>query len=507
MKKIYTTPKTPAISNSKTFPSPYRSPFIKTLSLVSVAVFLSNASPVSACDLWANVSDYFGAGTNVRKSIAPTYIISGGVYRDVGSAFARVDSEFRDISRQFNIVSSNMLVQQNSAETITVGANKGGTVVDFANNYHAARSIVGVADGVLSPTSNQAVNGSQLYKLGSAIAKSFGGGAGYDCYGEWMVPTFTVNVVGENGKGTVQHYKNVADAFTGVGDSFANLNKKVENLFLNAIGDHLIQQNGVGTITIAANKGGYVVDIANNYREARVLTGVRNGAVSITSEQAVNGSQLYKLGLATAKSFGGGADYQDGNMRVPTFTVKVFDKDGNGTEKDYHNVADAFTGVNSSFTNLDKKIENIVINATGEGLVKQDTSGLITIGGKVSGTRVSIANIDNAVRTLSGVNAGSITATSTDAINGSQLYAMSNVVAGYFGGNADYKDGNWRAPTFTVKVFDKDGNGTEKDFHNVADAFTGVNSSFTNLDKRIENIVINATGDGLVQQDTSGLIS
>ncbi|WP_375678638.1 hypothetical protein, partial [Bartonella sp. AP33XZML] len=71
---------------------------------------------------------------------------------------------------------------------------------------------------------------------------------------------------------------------------------------------------------------------------------------------------------------------------------------------------------------------NIVIDATGNSLVKQDDTGLISIGGEVSGTKVSIANVDNAVRTLSGVKAGSIAAASTDAINGSQLYAMSNVV-------------------------------------------------------------------------------
>ncbi|WP_208438227.1 YadA-like family protein [Bartonella taylorii] len=170
----------------------------------------------------------------------------------------------------------------------------------------------------------------------------------------------------------------------------------------------------------------------------------------------------------------------------------------------FHNVADAFTGVNSSFTNLDKRIENIVINATGDGLVQQDTSGLITIGGKVSGAKVSIANIDGAARTLSGVNAGSITATSTDAINGSQLYAMSNLAARYFSDNAGYDEGGkWRAPTFTVKVFDQNGSGTENNYKNVADALTGVSSSFTNLNKKIESM----TGDSFIKQNSAGLIT
>ncbi|WP_375635116.1 YadA-like family protein, partial [Bartonella sp. AA5SXTY] len=62
------------------------------------------------------------------------------------------------------------------------------------------------------------------------------------------------------------------------------------------------------------------------------------------------------------------------------------------------------------------------------------------------------------------------------------------VVAGYFGGDAGYKDGNWSAPTFTVKVFDKDGNESEKKYNNVADAFAGVNSAFTALNNQIIDI-------------------
>nr|WP_166428917.1 YadA-like family protein [Bartonella saheliensis] len=534
MKKIYTTPKMPAVSNLKNSCSPHGFSFIKTLSLVSMAVFLSNASPVSACDLWGNVSTYFGGGADIRKSIAPVYIIDGGLYRDVGSAFLGVDRKFKSlkadfkleiknafntafigwetwkqqVDKQFQTILSDMLVKQDSGGTITIGANKGGYVVDIANNSREARVLTGVRNAVLNPTSNQAVNGSQLYKLGIGVAKSFGGGAGYDQNGNWIAPTFMVKAFDKNGNEVNKSYNSVAEAFTGVSDSFANLDKKIENVVTNVTGDILVKQDFGGTITIGANKDGYVVDIANNSREARVLTGVRNAALDPTSSQAVNGSQLYKLGIGVAKSFGGGARYdQNGNWIAPTFMVKSFDKNGNEVNKSYNSVAAAFTGVSDSFANLDKKIENVVTNVAGDSLVKQDDTGLITIGGKVSGTKVSIANIDNAVRTLTGVDAGSITATSTDAINGSQLYSMSNVVAGYFGGGAEYKDGKWSAPTFTVKVFNEDGNGEDTHYANVADALTGVNTSFANLDKKIENVVTNVAGDSLVKQDDTGLIT
>ncbi|WP_375664754.1 YadA-like family protein [Bartonella sp. CL162QHHD] len=499
MKKIlYTTPHTLAVSNLKNSCSSYRLPFIKTLSLVSVAAFLSSASPVFACDLWGNVAQYFGGGTNIRKSIAPTYIINGKIYRDVGSALYGLENYVAETRYD-------KFVKQDASGLITIGADVGGNRITIANSSHGLRTLTGVADGWVSPISYDAVNGSQLFSQGVSTAISFGGGAGYDRKGNWIAPTFTVKVFDKNGNGTEKDYKNVADAFTGVSSSFTNLDAKIENI--KVASNSLVKQDDTGLISIGGEVSGTKVSIANVDNAVRTLTGVKAGSITAVSTDAINGSQLYSMSNVVAGYFGGGAGYKDGNWSAPTFTVKVFDKNGNGTEKDYKNVADAFTGVSSSFTNLDKKIENIVIDATGNSLVKQDDTGLISIGGEVSGTKVSIANVDNAVRTLSGVKAGSITAASTDAINGSQLYSMSNVVAGYFGGGAGYKDGNWSAPTFTVKVFDKNGNGTEKDYKNVADAFTGVSSSFTNLDKKIENIVIDGTGDNLVKQDDTGLIT
>ncbi|WP_273724213.1 YadA-like family protein [Bartonella sp. AU18XJBT] len=521
MKKIYTTPHKSAVSNFKNSCSSHGLPFIRTLSLVSVAVFLSNASPVSACDTWGNVAKYFGGGADIRRSIAPTYVIDGKVYRDVGSAFtgvgdsfqrwknevnANINNKFNQFDNKINQLISDKFVRQNSSGTILIGANTHGIAVDFANSSRESRILMGVRDGMVGPRSDQAVNGNQLYNLGSGVANSLGGGAYYS-NGKWSAPVFMIKAFDEYGNQTLENHKSVAGAFGSMNNSFANLNKAIKNVVANAAGDGLIQQDSAGIIKIGAKKWGAIVDFANNSHEARLITGVRNGVVNATSNYAVNGSQLYELGAGVAKSFGGNASYKDGKWSAPTFTVKVFDENGKGANKNYHNVADAFTGVNSSFTNLDKKIENVVINATGNSLVKQDDTGLITIGGKVSGTKVSIANIDNAARILSGVNAGSITATSHDAINGSQLYSMSNVVAGYFGGNASYKDGKWSAPTFTVKVFDENGKGADKSYHNVADAFTGVNSSFTNLDKKIENVVINATGNSLVKQDDTGLIT
>ncbi|MBX4336575.1 hypothetical protein K3248_08255 [Candidatus Bartonella raoultii] len=85
---------------------------------------------------------------------------------------------------------------------------------------------------------------------------------------------------------------------------------------------------------------------------------------------------------------------------------------------------------------------------------------------------------------------GKISAASTEAINGSQLYSLGKDVAKYFGGGAEYKDGDWSAPSFTLKAFSEDGKESEnKTYNNVGSAFAGIDKNFTNVNNHLTNIV------------------
>ncbi|WP_375694153.1 YadA-like family protein, partial [Bartonella sp. AD24XZML] len=273
------------------------------------------------------------------------------------------------------------------------------------------------------------------------------------------------------------------------------------NVVTNVVGDKLVKQDRAGLITIGGEVSGAKVSIANVDNAARTLSGVNAGSITATSTDAINGSQLYSMSNVIARYFSGDAGYdEEGNWNAPTFTVKVFDENGNGAETHYGNVAEALSGVSSSFTNLNKKIENV----TGDSFVKQNSAGLITIGGSKGGDRIDVANSINTPRILSGVKGGAFTETSTEAVNGSQIYLMSQAFANYFGGGAGYdENGKWSGPTFTVKAFDKDGNETETNYNNVADAFAGVNSAFTALNNQIVDLK-NNTGIGETDKTSQG---
>uniref|UniRef100_UPI0035CFFF8A hypothetical protein n=1 Tax=Bartonella sp. MM55XZML TaxID=3243552 RepID=UPI0035CFFF8A len=382
-------------------------------------------------------AEYFGGGAGYNENgewIAPTFKVKTvkedgkdeeKSYDNVADALAGVGTSFTNIHNEINkeinkVVGDSLVKQDEKTHVISIGGEKGGTSINIANSDNAARTLSGVKEGDVSKVSTDAVNGSQLYSMNKMFATYFGGGAGYDDDGEWSVPSFKLKTVNSDGKDEEKSYGNVADALAGVGTSFTNIHKEINKV----VGDSLVKQDEkTHVISIGGEKGGTSINIANSDNAARTLSGVKEGDVSKVSTDAVNGSQLYSMNKMFATYFGGGAGYDDdGKWSVPSFKLKTVNSDGKDEEKSYGNVADALAGVGTSFTNIHKEINKVV----GDSLVKQDEkTHVISIGGEKSGTSITLSNIDGAERTLSGVRGGAISETSTDAVNGSQLYSMS----------------------------------------------------------------------------------
>ena len=157
-----------------------------------------------------------------------------------------------------------LIQQDQTTRNITIGANTDGTNIDLTNNAGAARTLSGVADGTLSATSTQAVNGSQLYATNQTVAGLANGSLG------------------------------------------------------------LVQQNPTTRdLTVGANTDGTIVDFANSSGAARTLTNVAAGQIASGSTQAVNGGQVYSVAASIAQNFGGGSTVNpDGTVSAPTYTVQ-----------------------------------------------------------------------------------------------------------------------------------------------------------------------------------------
>lgn len=380
------------------------------------------------------------------------------------------------------------------------------------------------------------------------IASYFGGGAGYNENGEWNSPTFQVYHINDNGTVTKKPYDNVAEAFEGVNNTFANIHNQISNITENS----LVKQDGEdGLITVGKATGGTKISIVNSDGADRTISGVKAAALAENSTEAVNGSQLFTTNQTVSnlintlngvhenisKYFGGGANVLDG--LAPTYVI---------SGETYRDVGSAFTGVNISIKNLDDKIIEMKEN----NLVQQEgISGVITIGAKTAGTKISVASVGGLGRTISGVKAaengdeavnkdqldksikgiskdallwsedeqafvalhekdgkktksklkslldGNISKGSTDAITGNQLYVMSNKLAAYFGGGAKYENGKWTAPSFEIVQVDANGRIVKNSYNTVAEAFDGINSGMSNINNRIDDVINKVDSDAL----------
>ncbi|EJF85020.1 Vomp family autotransporter [Candidatus Bartonella washoeensis] len=415
----------------------------------------------------------------------------------------QLDGEIADITDSIKVIKEEnsfaVLYDKNSDNSVnynsvTLGGNKSTGPVALLN----------VKDGKIAENSHDAINGRQINKISGDVAKYFGGDASFK-NGAFVGPRYNLSRVGTDGEMEQAVFKDVGSALIGLDMNVRSVNahiKYITNDFTQKI-DNLSQDS----LLWSENEKAFVaLHGPNGGRAESKITFLLNGDITDDSTDAINGSQLYSVSKQLADYFGGGAEYDGNQWTAPNFEVIQFNADGTTFKQSYQNVANAFEGVNNSFSVLHNQISNITENS----LIKQEdgSEGLITVGKATGGTEIRIVNKDNEERTLSGVKKGALSKTSTDAVNGSQLFTTNQTVSNlintlndvhtniskYFGGSTDVLSGI--KPAFLIQ---------DKAYNNVTDAFTGVNVSITNLDNKISEIKQN----NLVQQEEgiSGIIT
>ncbi|HIE5513424.1 TPA: YadA-like family protein [Stenotrophomonas maltophilia] len=283
------------------------------------------------------------------------------------------------------------------------------------------RKIVNVADATLGTSSSEAVTGKQLHATNQTLAATTSTANAAKSTADSALSkanaltgligqTTGGNVrLGEANSGTVLDVRNSANGsrrITGVADGAlsATSTDAVSGKQLHAtntnvtrarsdataaleVGAHLLglvgQSSGLGDMRLGESNGGTVLDISNRSGAARRITNVANGELSASSADAVSGQQLHATNeLARA---------QDARL------------DGQGDLiADNRNELER---LRDAFEDFDPDLEGVV---------------------KFSADR-SRVDMDGAL--VTGVGAGDIdSATSTDAVNGGQLFATNQRV-------------------------------------------------------------------------------
>ncbi|WP_163481049.1 YadA-like family protein [Escherichia coli] len=510
-----------------------------------------------------------GAGVNGDGSInAPSYKLKSGTYNNVGEALLGIDNDTLHWDKTEGAFSASYIVKNadgspksSIAQNKIINVAKGtisatstdvvngsqlydlqqdallwnGTAFSAAHGTEATSKITNVEDGTISDTSKDAVNGSQLKETKDDVATNTANIA----TNTTDIATNTANIADNTANiatNTTDIATNTADIATNA-SSITTLNADVDTLEKDALlwngtafsakhgteatskitnvtagdltagstdavnGSQLKTTNdnvstnttnitnltdSVGDLkddSLLWNKTAGAFSAAHGTEATSKITNLLAGKVSSDSTDAINGSQLYGVADSFTSYLGGGADISDaGVLTGPTYTI-------GGT--DYTNVGDALAAINTSFS-----------SSLGDALLWDATAG------KFSAKH----GINNDPSVITDVANGAVSSTSSDAINGSQLYSTNKYIADALGGDAEVNaDGTITAPTYTI---------ANTDYNNVGEALDALDNNALLWDATANNgagaysashdgkaSIITNVADGNIGEDSTDAIN
>lgn len=342
---------------------------------------------------------------------------------------------------------SGLVSQVSASGNVRLGGENTGTVLDARNKSNAVRSITGLKDGVLSTSSTEAVTGKQLNATNANVT--------------------TAQTAANAAKTTATAAQTTATT--------ANTNASTALAKANTVSGLVSQVSASGNVRLGGENTGTVLDARNKSNAVRSITGLKDGALSTSSTEAVTGKQLNATNsnVAAVKSTADAAQARvavldglvgqvsaSGNVRLGAdntgTVVDVANK--SGAKRKLQNLAngvlstsstDAVTGQQLNATN--SEVTSVRTAATAAktaadaargvadgavqkanalgGLVGQvSASGNVRLGAENTGTIVDVANKTGAKRRIHNIANGALSAGSTDAVTGQQLFATNALV-------------------------------------------------------------------------------
>ncbi|WP_180372164.1 Vomp family autotransporter, partial [Bartonella henselae] len=479
------------------------------------------------------LATYFGGGAKYENGqwTAPTFkvkTVNGEgkeeekTYQNVAAAFEGVGTSFthvkNEITKQINHLQSDDSAVVHYDKDDKNGSINYASVTLGKGKDSAAVALHNVADGSISKDSHDAINGGQIHTIGEDVAKFLGGDAAFKD-GAFTGPTYKLSNIDAKGDVQQSEFKDIGSAFAGLDTNIKNVNNNVTNKLSELTqnittvtqqvkGNALLWSDEANAFVARHEKSKLEKGASKAIQENSKITYLLDGDVSKGSTDAVTGGQLYSMSNMLATYLGGNAKYENGEWTAPTFKVKTVNGEGKEEEQTYQNVAEALTGVGTSFTNIKSEIAKQInhLQSDDSAVIHYDKNKDET--GTINYASVTLGKgEDSAAVALHNVAAGNIAKDSRDAINGSQLYSLNEQLLTYFGGDAGYKDGQWIAPKFHVLQFKSDGSSGEKEsYDNVAAAFEGVNKSLAGMNERINNVTAgqNVSSSSLNWNETEG---
>ncbi|KWA07368.1 hypothetical protein WT36_00915 [Burkholderia territorii] len=245
-----------------------------------------------------------------------------------------------------------------------------------------------------------------------------------------------------------------------------------------ALGDHSVASDN-NTVSVGSEAlQRRIVNVADGTADTDAVNlGQMNARLSTTD------TQLSALDSRTAANEG---------------DIKQLDSDMTAAKNDIATHTTDISTINGRLDNL---------SSGTSGLVQQATAGEdLTVGANTDGTAVNFSGTAG-TRKLTGIAAGEVSATSSDAANGAQLHGIADSVATAIGGDSVVNaDGTISAPSFTIG----DGKGGTTTVNTLAGAVANLDGRTVANEGDIKQLAdrIGSGAIGVVQQDqTAGMIA
>ncbi|BDA95690.1 hypothetical protein E5AUHO_32790 [Citrobacter freundii] len=318
-----------------------------------------------------SVADRLGGGASVNSDgtvNAPLYEVGTGIYNNVGSALSALNTSITNTDASVAGLAEDALLWDDSTSAFS------------AKHNGSASKITNLAAGTLAADSTDAVNGSQLFDTNEKVDQNTA---------DIIANTDSIN---QNTADITANTDSINQNTTDIAANTTSINQNTTDIATNTTNINNLSDS-VTTLTDDAllwdaDSGAFS---ANHSGSASKITNLAAGTLAADSTDAVNGSQLF-----------------DTNEKVDQNTADIT----TNTDSINQNTTDIATNT-TNINNLSDSVTTLADDA----LLWDANSGAFS------------ANHAGSASKITNLAAGTLAADSTDAVNGSQLFATNENVS------------------------------------------------------------------------------
>ncbi|MGY9340576.1 ESPR-type extended signal peptide-containing protein [Citrobacter braakii] len=374
-----------------------------------------------------SVANRLGGGASVNSDgtvNAPLYQVGTGTYNNVGSALSALNTSIINTGASVAGLTEDALLWNDSTSAFS------------ANHAGSTSKITNLAAGTLAADSTDAVNGSQLFDTNEKVDQNTTDIATNTDSINQNTTDIAANTtsINQNTTDIAANTTSINQNTTDIAANTTSINQNTTNIATNTTNINNLSDS-VTTLTNDAllwdaNSGAFS---ANHAGSASKITNLAAGTLAADSTDAVNGSQLFDTNEKVDQNTTDIATNTDSiNQNTADITANTDSINQNTTDiaanttsinQNTTDIAANTTSINQNTTDIATNTTNInnlsdsVTTLTNDALLWDANSGAFS------------ANHAGSASKITNLAAGTLAADSTDAVNGSQLFATNENVS------------------------------------------------------------------------------